>query len=82
MLTLNQLFGAREPDRARRVFPVYLPGQPNPCPGCGGLQWLVGRVSAECAACATALPLIEAGAGGAGAVRTPRRRRGGEPLAA
>lgn len=37
---------------------LYRPGEPNHCPGCGGQNWLVGRSSAECARCATALPLI------------------------
>jgi hypothetical protein len=32
----------------------------NHCPGCGRIQWLIGRVSAECAFCGTALPLAEA----------------------
>jgi hypothetical protein len=27
------------------------------CPGCGGSHWVIGRSSAECAFCATALPL-------------------------
>jgi hypothetical protein len=31
----------------------------NHCPGCGQTQWYIGRVSAECAFCATALPLQE-----------------------
>ncbi|MFZ5749075.1 MAG: hypothetical protein ACOY45_15630 [Pseudomonadota bacterium] len=34
---------------------AYRPG--TACPGCGGTAWHVGRQSAECAACATALPL-------------------------
>lgn len=32
----------------------------NRCPGCGRAQWYVGRVTAECVFCATALPLAEA----------------------
>lgn len=36
---------------------VYHEGEPNRCPGCGQSQWIVGRSSAECAFCATALPL-------------------------
>ncbi|HUQ13507.1 MAG TPA: hypothetical protein VM055_04450 [Novosphingobium sp.] len=31
----------------------------NHCPGCGRSQWLVGRVTAECVFCSTALPLAE-----------------------
>jgi len=30
---------------------------PMSCPGCGHTNWLVGRVTAECAFCETALPL-------------------------
>jgi hypothetical protein len=36
---------------------VYHDGEPNRCPGCGRRQWFVGRVTAECAFCETALPL-------------------------
>ncbi|MFM5885619.1 MAG: PilZ domain-containing protein [Novosphingobium sp.] len=32
----------------------------NHCPGCAGTNWLVGRITAECARCGTALPLAEA----------------------
>ena len=44
----------------RGYHAVYREHQVNHCPGCGCTQWLVGRVSAECAFCATALPLAEA----------------------
>ncbi|UZK70265.1 hypothetical protein OKW76_04245 [Sphingomonas sp. S1-29] len=37
--------------------PGYRLQEINHCPGCGGSQWLVGRVTAECATCATALPI-------------------------
>ncbi len=39
---------------------IYRPAEPPRCPGCGRSHWLVGRISAECAFCATALPLAEA----------------------
>lgn len=43
---------------AERGYAVhYHAGEPNRCPGCGRSNWLVGRFSAECAFCATALPL-------------------------
>lgn len=29
----------------------------NPCPNCAGLHWYIGRSTAECAYCGTALPL-------------------------
>ena len=51
---------------ARGYSVVYRPGQTNFCPGCGRSHWYVGRVSAECGFCATALPLIEATTRGAG----------------
>lgn len=41
----------------RGFHAVYRDGESNRCPGCGHRQWIVGRVSAECAYCATALPL-------------------------
>lgn len=39
--------------------PFYYRNSVNHCPGCGQAQWYIGRVSAECAFCATALPLQE-----------------------
>lgn len=45
---------------------VYRENQVNHCPGCGRTQWYVGRVSAECGFCATALPLAEATSRGVG----------------
>jgi hypothetical protein len=44
----------------RGYHAVYREHEVNHCPGCGRTQWLIGRVSAECAFCATALPLAEA----------------------
>lgn len=38
---------------------IYRENHPNHCPGCGRSQWYVGRVSAECGFCATALPLSD-----------------------
>ena len=45
---------------ARGYHAVYHDGEVNHCPGCGRTQWLIGRMSAECAFCGTALPLREA----------------------
>lgn len=45
---------------ARGYHAVYREGERNHCPGCGRTQWLIGRISAECAFCATALPLAAA----------------------
>ena len=44
----------------RGYHAVYREREVNHCPGCGRTQWIIGRVSAECAFCATALPLAEA----------------------
>lgn len=38
-------------------LPVYREGSTNHCPGCGRTHWHVGRFTAECAFCETALPL-------------------------
>jgi hypothetical protein len=48
----------------RGYHAVYRDGEVNHCPGCGRTHWLIGRVSAECAFCSTALPLREAGTHG------------------
>ena len=45
---------------ARGYQVLYRRDQVNHCPSCGRTHWYVGRVSAECAFCSTALPLIEA----------------------
>jgi len=36
---------------------TYRSGKALGCPGCGQSNWHVGRTTAECAHCATALPL-------------------------
>ena len=42
---------------ARGYVLTYRPGQVNFCPGCGQTHWHVGRSTAECAWCDTALPI-------------------------
>lgn len=37
----------------------YRTGKANVCPCCGGQQWLVGRVTAECGLCETSMLLKE-----------------------
>ncbi|SCW56013.1 hypothetical protein SAMN02927924_01353 [Sphingobium faniae] len=37
---------------------LYRQTETNTCPGCGGSNWLVGRIMAECARCQTAIPLM------------------------
>ena len=49
----------RAPYATRTYVATYRAESANYCPGCGQSQWLVGRVSAECARCGTALPLAE-----------------------
>jgi hypothetical protein len=44
----------------RGYHAVYHDGEVNHCPGCGRTHWIIGRMSAECAFCSTALPLKEA----------------------
>ena len=47
-------------DPSRRGYhAVYRDNEVNHCPGCGRTHWHVGRTLAECAFCATALPLAE-----------------------
>lgn len=45
---------------------TYREGETNHCPGCGQVQWYVGRVTAECPFCGTALPLQHTGFEGIG----------------
>lgn len=52
---------------AQRGYHVaYRGGGADVCPGCGRSHFHVGRVSAECAFCGTALPLVGAPNSGAG----------------
>lgn len=39
---------------------VYRNNSSNHCPGCGRSQWYIGRITAECGFCGTAVPLAEA----------------------
>ena len=60
----NKVF-AHDP-AARGYSVVYRENQTNHCPGCGRTHWYVGRTSAECGFCSTALPLAEATSRGPG----------------
>lgn len=53
---------------------VYRENEVNHCPGCGRTHWYVGRVSAECGFCSTALPLAEATSRGSGTHGRGHRR--------
>jgi hypothetical protein len=57
--TLSDLGMSHDP-AMRGYHVVYREHEVNHCPGCGRTQWLIGRMSAECAFCSTALPLAEA----------------------
>lgn len=68
--------GSLVPPAAQRGYhPVYRDNETNWCPGCGRSHWHIGRLSAECAFCGTALPLEAAtNLGGCQIVRTVKRR--------
>src|SRR5690349_18861405 len=74
------LFGKRGSfayDPTRRGYHVaYREDEVNHCPGCGRSHWYVGRLSAECGFCGTALPLIDSLTTGAGLFVS----RGGRPI--
>ncbi|HMI40403.1 MAG TPA: PilZ domain-containing protein [Sphingomicrobium sp.] len=56
---------------------VYRTNAENHCPGCGRSQWYIGRISAECGFCGTAVPLAEArhdDVGPSGGTATSRAR--------
>lgn len=43
---------------AQRGYVIhYREGESNFCPGCGRSHWYIGRQTAECAWCYTAIPL-------------------------
>ena len=76
---MTSIFGKRGKtlphDPARRGYHVaYREDQVNHCPGCGRSHWYIGRLSAECGFCGTALPLTETQTLGTGLFR-PRARR-------
>jgi len=49
---------------------LFRPGEPKTCPECGSSQWIVGRRTAGCGSCATAVPRAEVKLTGAGAFRS------------
>jgi len=57
--TLSDLKMKHDP-MGRGYHAVYREQEVNHCPGCGRTHWIIGRMSAECAFCSTALPLAEA----------------------
>ncbi len=63
---------------ARGYQVLFRANEANHCPGCGKAQWIVGRLTAECVFCGTALPLAEAHWSESGA--TARRFSEVEPV--
>jgi hypothetical protein len=63
-------------DPAKRGYcAVYRENEVNHCPGCGRTHWHIGRATAECAFCATALPLALAMSEPGGTPIIRRRKR-------
>lgn len=61
--------------QSRGYHIVYRDNEVNHCPGCGRTHWHIGRLMAECAFCATALPLENpAHVAGGETVQTIRRK--------
>ena len=54
----SESFAAGLAQRGHHI--VYRANESNHCPGCGRSHWFIGRVSAECGFCGTAVPLAEA----------------------
>lgn len=61
-------FGIRQAHTGYRI--AYRQHEANHCPGCGQSHWMIGRLTAECAFCGTALPLIAGGSFGNGIIRS------------
>lgn len=70
---------------ARGHHVVYRANENNRCPGCGRAQWYIGRLTAECGFCGTAVALAEAkwsGAGGPAGDAVSKRLREQDAAAA
>ena len=59
---------------ARGHHVVYRANESNRCPGCGRAQWYIGRMTAECGFCGTAVALAEAKWSGGGQADAPASR--------
>ncbi len=84
---LISMFGKRGSNRPhdpalRGYHIVYREDQVNHCPGCGRSHWYIGRLSAECGFCGTALPLTAPGTVGEGLFRSRGRTLGDYAFAA
>ena len=62
----------------RGYQPLYHLGEVNRCPACGRSHWYVGRLSAECGFCGTAMALAETARVGAGLFRSAHPARPSE----
>lgn len=60
---------------ARGYQLLYRSGEVNHCPACGRAHWYVGRLSAECAFCSTAVALADTGMTGVGVLHRYQRLR-------
>ena len=54
---------------------TYHSWETNRCPGCGKSHWFVGRMTAECAFCGTAVPLAVSEMLGSGVMRQAHTRK-------
>lgn len=59
-MIMQKIYGLTKAASSFRL--LYRSGEKNHCPGCGQAQWHVGRISAECAHCGTAIPLAHVAA--------------------
>ena len=57
--------------RQRGFHVLYRRDEVNHCPACGRTQWIVGRLSAECGFCGTAMVLADTGMTGTGLLHRP-----------
>jgi hypothetical protein len=53
----QQPFAKTAPERGYR--PVYRKDRVNHCPSCERSHWYVGRTTAECGFCGTAIPIAD-----------------------
>ena len=74
MLSFQKPRGLIDP-QLRGYHIVYRENEVNRCPGCGRSHWYIGRLLAECAFCATALPLTESSTQVAGGYVAHRRHK-------
>lgn len=80
VLTLQKPAAPFQP-HARGYSFIYYPNESNRCPGCGKTHWLVGRLMAECAFCASAFDIYGADRGSE-SFRTGRRLHNETAIAA